>query len=110
MTSPETRTAMRRRARHLLSGIGVAVALIYFVLVGGTSASGGLPIAQIVNVSLAAILVVMYVWTAPRLSDHLDQLMLVALLLFLATGVVSTFPRQSLDAAMSALAYAALFF
>ena len=97
-------------ARLGIAGVGLLAAFVYGVVVGG-SGSGELdPVLRLVNAGISAALIVAYVLMVPRRADHLDRAVLVALLFFTAAGALSSFPRQSFDATLAALAYAAAFF
>ena len=80
--------------------------LSYWVLIGGTAFGEIHPAIRFANVMVALILVVLWLRSASRHSDPVDVAILGATLLFLATCVTSTFPRQSLDAGITALGYA----
>src|SRR5205823_2129340 len=94
-----------------IGGIAGLTGYSYMVLLGGTLLGEVIPEVRILTAILASALVVNYLLQAPRHSDGLDRLILVALLLFLAAAILSQYPRQSLDAALGAFGYAAgLFF
>ena len=65
---------------------------------------------RVVNSVVGAGLIVIYVTRSPGQTDRIDRLVLLSLVLFAAAAVGSTFPRQSLDALLAALAYAAAFY
>jgi O-antigen ligase len=83
--------------------------LAYFVLAGATFLGEVIVPVQVLNVVLLAPILVAYVvniWQA----DRIDKAVLLSLLLTLGAAVLSAFPRQSVDAALGALAYAAVLF
>lgn len=88
----------------------MAALLVYFVIVGGTAAGEVSASLRFVNAGLSIALIAIYVARAPGSADRIDRTILMALLLFLAASILSSIPRQSLDAAFTALAYAAAFF
>jgi O-antigen ligase len=90
--------------------VAPALALVYFVLLGGTPIGEELGWLRVVNSVLAAVVLVIYLREAPRRADAIDRRILMAVVLFAVASVVSTFPRQSLDAILSVAAYAALLF
>jgi len=105
-------TASRTRfgVRGFVARFGAPLALVYFAMIGGTQwgeYSGSL---RVVNALLAAVVLVIYVAGITRRSDRVDRLALLALLVFLAACLASAFPRQSLDAALAALCWVAVFY
>jgi O-antigen ligase len=86
------------------------IAILYFVLVGGTPLGDVVPALRIANAILGGTLVVIWLREMPGDNDLLDRFVLVGLLFFLATCVLSQFSRQSLDAGIAAMAYAAAFY
>lgn len=87
-----------------------AVTLGYVVLVGGTTAGELDPALRLVNAGIGGALVVAYLLRAPDGADRIDRAVLIALLLFAAAAVLSRYPRQSFDAVLAALTYAAALF
>lgn len=96
-------------ARSALPAIGLAAAVAYMVLMGGTVDAETHAVLRLITGVGGAAVVLMYVLKAPRSSDAVDRGVLLALLLFAAAGVLSAFPRQSLDAVLAALAFVAAF-
>lgn len=92
------------------AGIGLIAALIYLVIVGGSSGGELNPVLRVINAALAAAIMVVYVLRAPVRADRLDQIVLLGIALFAIAGVFSQFPRQSFDAALAGLAYGGGFF
>lgn len=90
--------------------IGLSVALLYFLTIGGTVVGELTGVLRIVNAVLGGALIAVYLVRAPARHDRIDRAVVVALVLFSIAGVVSTFPRQSLDALLGALAFAAAFY
>jgi O-antigen ligase len=90
--------------------VGVPLALAYFVLIGGTPAGEVLAPLRMINAVLGAVAIVVYVWRLPMESDRTDRSVVTAVLLFAVVAVLSAFPRQSLDAYLACVAYAALFY
>ena len=85
-------------------------ALVYGVLLGGTGLGELHPVLRVVNGLVAGGVIVGYVLLAPRRADRIDLACLLALLVFLASALLSAFPRQSLDSALGALTWTAAFF
>lgn len=82
----------------------------YFILVGGTPGSEFNGWIRALNGAIAVGLIVRWVLSLASDNDGIDRGMLLALLAFLAACVVSTFPRQSFDAAIQATALVAAFY
>lgn len=93
-----------------LAALAAASSFAYFVLIGGTSLGELDPRLMLLNGMLGAVLITAYVTRLPTIGDRLDHAVLVSFLLFAAAAVMSTFPRQSFDSLLGALAYAAAFF
>ena len=87
-----------------------AVLVAYFVLLGGTEAGVTGTLVRAVNLVIAGALTLAWIRRLPRDNDHLDRAVLVAVLAFLFACLLSRFPRQSFDAALNALGYAAAFY
>jgi O-antigen ligase/tetratricopeptide (TPR) repeat protein len=87
----------------------LAIALVYFVLVGGTNIGTYVIPFTILNTVLATGLVALWVMELPRNNDLTDRILVVALLAFLVACLTSAFPRMSFDAATSAIAFLAAF-
>ncbi len=103
--------ASERRPRSLdVASIASVCALAYVVLLGGTALGEVDPLLRLLNAVVAAAFVGIYLVKAPGSADLLDKGVLLALLVFLAAGVLSIYPRQSLDASLAALAYTAALF
>jgi O-antigen ligase len=81
-----------------------AILIVYFVLLGGTPVGELNGWAQAVNGILAFCIIAFWLRQAPRAADGVDLAMLAALLLFLASAVVSMLPRQSFAAAVQVTA------
>lgn len=97
---------MTRAASAGATAAGAAVLLLYLVLVGGTT-WGEIHLApRLLNAAIGAALLIVYVIRV-READRLDGLVLLAVGLFAVTAAVSDYPRQSLDALIVALTYAA---
>ena len=86
------------------------VALTYVVLLGGTALGEIGTTLRVINAAISGVVIAWYLLRAPGDTDLVDRGILIALLLFLAACLGSLFPRQSLDAALSALTYAAAFY
>jgi len=100
--------ARRRRAPSIgLPTIAALAAFCYVVLVGGTSEGELQPVLRVVNAALGAGLILYYVLKAPAQADRVDYGVLAAVILFSGAAVLSAFPRQSFDALLAALTYAA---
>ena len=96
------------------SGLGVAAILAlaffaYVMLIGGTAFGELIPWLHLFNGGVAGMLIVAYVRGLHR-SDGVDRIVIAALALFVGAAVFSSFLRQSFDAALGALSYAAAFF
>jgi O-antigen ligase/tetratricopeptide (TPR) repeat protein len=97
------------RGRLPVRQSALAIALVYFILVGGTNiGTYAVPFA-VINAVLATVLVALWLVELPRRNDLTDRTMLVGLLLFLLTCMTSAFPRMSFDAATSVTTWAAAF-
>jgi O-antigen ligase len=92
-----------------LPRIAAGALLFYFVMLGGSEAGVFLVAFQIANALIGAVLVVWWLRTGPRGIDRVDMLATLGLLAFLVSCVTSQHPRQSFDAAVAALAWAAAF-
>lgn len=103
--SPEARSLFQR-----VSVIGAFLAFAYLVLVGGTSQGELQPSLRLLNAGIAGVAILIYLLRAPGRMDRIDQAVLLGLLCFAAAGMLSRFPRQSLDAVLAALSYTAAFF
>lgn len=84
--------------------------LAWFILVAGAPIWEPDPLVRILNAALGAVLIAAYLVRAPRSADRSDALVLLAVVLFAGAGVLSVFARQSLDATVAGLAYAAALF
>lgn len=93
-----------------VGGVGLLGALIYVVVVGGTGSGELHPVLRALNASLAAALIGVYVVRIPVRADQLDRILIAAVILFAVAGALSQYPRQSFDAVLAAIAYAAAFF
>lgn len=87
--------------------LGAAAALVYVVLIGGTSIGELDPRLWVVNAGIAGAFLVWYLVRAPAHADRSDRAVLLAVIVFAAAAVLSQFPRQSFDAVLAALTYAA---
>jgi O-antigen ligase/tetratricopeptide (TPR) repeat protein len=99
-----TRAFEARSRLVALSGFAV---LAYLIVLGGTPPVELDADIRVLNAGIASALIAIYVLRLGRLGDGTDRGVLVALLLFVGAGSLSAFPRQSFDAALAALAYAA---
>ncbi len=110
-TVTATNPAMMRRqtwAGLTMSDLLLCAALEYFVVIGGTDLGVLTPFSAL-NALIGAGVVAVWIVELPRRGDLVDRLVVIALLIYLATCVLSAFPRQSFVAATDALAYAAVF-
>jgi O-antigen ligase len=89
--------------------LALAIALAYFILVGGTNLGTYVVSVAALNGAVAGALVALWLVELPRSNDISDRLLLIALLAFLATCVTSAFPRMSFEAATSVTATVAAF-
>ena len=80
---------------------------VYIVVLGGTTIGETDPSLRLASGVVGGALIAAYMLRGPARMDRVDRGVLIALLLFLATAVLSAFPRQSFDAALTALAFAA---
>ena len=85
----------------------LVAAVVWFVLLGGTELGQVHTAIRTINAVIAAAIIGLWLWRLPKRADTADILLLGALLAFLAACVVSTFPRLSLDAATTAMAFTA---
>lgn len=85
------------------------LAFAYFVLIGGTPLGDASPRLLLVNILLGAALVWAYLRSVRTDADLVDRLALLGYLLFLGTILLSAFPRQSFDVALSTLGLLAAF-
>jgi O-antigen ligase/tetratricopeptide (TPR) repeat protein len=99
-----------RQTTALLAQRALLAAGIYLVLIGGTTIGETDPALRFVNGLIGGALILAYLFRGPALMDRVDRGVLAALLFFLAATTLSSFPRQSFDAALTALAYTAAFF
>jgi O-antigen ligase len=99
----------RRAPALTLRQLALAAALLYFVLVGGTTLGTYVTTLAGINAAIAAALIALWVIELPRNNDLTDRLLLFALLAFLFTCITSAFPRMSFDAATSLVAAMAAF-
>jgi O-antigen ligase/tetratricopeptide (TPR) repeat protein len=90
--------------------IALSAALFYFLTVGGTFVGELAGWPRIVNSVVGGVLIVVYLVRAPARNDRVDRAVVLSLVLFSLAGVASTFPRQSLDALLGSLAFAAAFY
>jgi len=79
----------------------------YFVLIGGSARGETDPATRLINTAMGGLLVAVMVWRLRSATDRIDRWLTLALILFVAAGTLSAFPRQSFDAAMGALVYLA---
>ena len=97
-------------ARAFITRFGVPLALAYVVMIGGTQWGEYSGLLRVMNALLATAFIGVFVSTVGRHSDRVDRFVVLALLAFLAACVFSAFPRQSLDAALAALCWVAVFY
>jgi O-antigen ligase len=90
--------------------LGLAVILIFVVLLGGTDAGRYITAVRAATALIGAGFIALWLIRAPRSADRVDRLVLAALLLFLLACVFSDYPRFSFDAATSAMAFVAALF
>lgn len=89
------------------AAILLGLALLWFVLVGGTHFGSHHTPIRAINSAVGTIVVGCWLWSMPRRADRTDILLLGALVAFLLACVVSNFPRLSYEAATTAMAYTA---
>ena len=106
---PSDRLGVLPAVRRFVTHFGPPLAVAYFIMIGGTQWGEFVGWLQVVNWCLAAVVIGLYVTSVPRRHDLTDRLVLLSLVVFLLAAVVSPFPRQSLDAALWALAWVAVF-
>jgi O-antigen ligase len=99
-TSLRTRTWLSSAAGCLL---------VAYLLVVGTYPGEQLEPVRIIGSGIGLALVILWIREVRRAADRVDLAVVVALLLFLAACVLSSYPRQSLDAGTTAIGYAAAF-
>lgn len=106
-------TSKGRRAVLTSTQRGTAVWTVllgYLILAGGTPSGELNGWIRALNGLIAALVIFLWVRALPRENDSTDRGMVWALLAFLVACAVSTFPRQSFDAAIQATALVALFY
>jgi O-antigen ligase/tetratricopeptide (TPR) repeat protein len=89
--------------------LAVAAFLVYAVLVGGTALGEVVPALRLVNAVLAGGLILVCLLRARSQADRIGSAVGIAILAFVAASLLSQFPRQSFDAVLGALTYAAGF-
>jgi O-antigen ligase/tetratricopeptide (TPR) repeat protein len=89
--------------------LALALALAYFVLIGGTNVGTYVVPFAAVNAVIATVLVAAWMIELPRRNDLTDRALILALLAFLLACVTSAFPRMSFEAATSVTGWAAAF-
>lgn len=89
---------------------GLPLALVYVVMIGGTQLGQYSGALRVANALVAGAFIVAFVWGVARRSDRVDLFAVFAFLAFLAACLASAFPRQSLDAALAALVWLAVFY
>ena len=92
----------------------VATALLcafaYFVLIGGTSRGEVGTVLRLVNGLIGGAAIGLFIVRVQQGSDRIDLATIAAVAVFSMAGVFSTFPRQSFDAVLAALALGAAFY
>ena len=101
MTIGEGAAATRRSG---MPGVIAGVLLVYMLLLGGSEAGVFLAPFQVINAVLGAVVVALWIWMLGRGADVVDGLVIAGLALFAMACALSTYPRQSFDAATAALA------
>jgi len=86
------------------------VVLVYMVLIGGTTGGEVIPTLRLANGLIGGALIAILILRSRSRSDTVDKAAMLAVILFTLAGVFSSFPRQSLDAVVAALGFAAAFF
>jgi O-antigen ligase len=89
--------------------IGALIMLSYAIIVGGTAHGEVVPWLRALNALLSGVVIAWLVTHLPRSADKVSNATIIALLLFCIAALLSEFPRQSFDAALGALTYAAAF-
>jgi O-antigen ligase len=85
------------------------VATAYLIVIGGTPLGDESGPLLVINIGIGAVVVAAYALRVAPRPDRTDLLALTAYLAFLAACLLSQFPRQSFDTALSALALLAVF-
>ena len=96
--------------RQTVAIIAGVLALAYFVILGEAGQLDPHPAIRLLNALIAGALILTYVVKAPTQADRIDRGVLISLLLFAAAAVLAQFPRQSFDALLAGLLFAAGFF
>lgn len=86
------------------------IGFAYMVVLGGTGPGELNALLRVVNAALGAMLITVLLLRAPSEADRLDHVVVGTVLLFALAAMLSSFPRQSFDAVLAALTYAAAFF
>lgn len=89
--------------------IGVPVLIVYAVMVGGTPTGELVGPIRVLNAIVGGAVIWAYLRMLPRRQDTIDRATVAALLCFVVASLLSTFARQSFDAALGALLYVAGF-
>ena len=89
--------------------IVLSVLVVYVILLGGSEAGTFSTGLRTLNTVVGGLLVAWWIALIRQGADRVDALTIGSLLAFLAACVFSEYPRQSFDAAVSALAWAAAF-
>lgn len=84
--------------------------LVYFVTIGGTPTGDALGATRAFNLVIATVLIIL--WSRALLRDHdrTDELVLLAVVLFMLTCLTSSFARQSFEASVQAVALASAYY
>lgn len=107
---PRSSAAAMNRVATSAAAIAAPTVLFYVVFLGGTGQGELQDWLRLLNSMLAGSLLIIYVMRAPVHADAVDRAVLAAVVLFTGAAVLSQYPRQSFDAALAALTYAAAFF
>jgi len=108
ITRPERALSERtNRGVAAVPLLALLAVFVYFVLIGGTARGEIDPATRVINTVVGGALVAILVWRLRSAADRIDRWVIAALVLFVAAGTFSAFPRQSFDAALGALVYVA---
>ena len=86
-------------------GVGLLAALVYVLVVGGTSSGELQPVPRLLNAAIGGALVLGMLRIERGSFDRLDRALAIALGTFALAGALSSFPRQALDATLGATVF-----
>jgi O-antigen ligase len=94
---------------RLVPGAALVVLMVYMVALGGNDLAEYSAVLGLVNGLCIAVLTIAVLRLPPSAFDAVDRAVVSALVLFALAGTLSAFPRQSLDATITAWSFATAF-